>query len=60
LRILDTLGCVAGGYDHPVSVAARTLAARYSMDQPATMLGSRARGAEMAAFANGVICEFST
>ena len=56
LRILDTLGCVAGGYDHPVSVAARTLAARYSMDQPATMLGSRARVApEMAAFANGVM-----
>ena len=56
LRILDTLGCVAGGYDHPVSVAARTLAARYSMDRPATMLGSRARVApEMAAFANGVM-----
>lgn len=56
LRILDTLGCVAGGYDHPVSVAARTLAARYSMDQPATVLGSRARVApEMAAFANGVM-----
>jgi len=56
LRILDTLGCVAGGYDHPVSVAARTLAARYRMDRPATMLGSRARVApEMAAFANGVM-----
>ena len=28
-RILDTLGCVAGAYDHPVSVSARRLAQRY-------------------------------
>jgi len=55
-RILDTLGCAAGGYDHPVSVAARRLAGRYSMDTPATILGSGQRTApEMAAFANSVM-----
>lgn len=55
-RILDTLGCVAGGYDHPVSVTARRLAARYSMDTPATIFGSGDRAApEMAAFANSVM-----
>ena len=55
-RLLDTLGCVAGAYDNPVSVAARELAARYKMDTPATVLGARARVApEMAAFANGVM-----
>jgi len=55
-RILDTLGCVAGGYDHPVSETARRLAARYSMDTPATVFGSSDRVApEMAAFANSVM-----
>ena len=56
LRLIDTLACVAGGYDHPVSVAARDLAARYKMDTPASMIGVRGRVApEMAAFANGVM-----
>jgi len=55
-RLLDTLGCVAGAYDNPVSIAARELAARYRMDTPATVLGGLARVApEMAAFANGVM-----
>ena len=55
-RLLDTLGCVAGAYDNPGSVAARELAGRYKMDTPATVLGGRARVApEMAAFANGVM-----
>jgi 2-methylcitrate dehydratase len=55
-RILDTLGCVAGAYDHPMSVAARTLAGRYLMDTPATILGGTQNVApEMAAFANGVM-----
>ena len=55
-RILDTLGCAAGAYDHPASVAARNLAARYAMDTPATILGSGDKTApEMAAFANGVM-----
>ncbi len=55
-RILDTLGCVAAGYEHPVSVTARKLAGRYSMDTPATILGSGQRTAPvMAAFANSVM-----
>jgi 2-methylcitrate dehydratase len=55
-RILDTLGCVAGAYDHPVSVAVRNLAGRYTMDTPATILGQPGGAApEMAAFANGVM-----
>lgn len=55
-RVLDTLGCVAGAYDHPVSIAARKLAAGYRMDRPATVLGCRTPTApEMAAFANGVM-----
>ncbi len=55
-RILDTLGCVAAAFDHPVSVTARRLAGRYSMDTPATILGSGQKTApEMAAFANSVM-----
>jgi len=55
-RILDTLGCVAAAYHHPVSVTARRLAARYSMDTPATILGSGQKTMpEMAAFANSVM-----
>ena len=55
-RILDTLGCVAGAYDHPVSVSARRLAQRYSMDTDATILGGPVGVApEMAAFANSTM-----
>lgn len=55
-RILDTLGCVAGAYDHPVSVSARRLAQRYSMDTAATILGGPSGVApEMAAFANSTM-----
>ncbi len=55
-RILDTLGCLAAAYEHPVSVTARRLAGRYSMDTPATIFGSGQRTApEMAAFANSVM-----
>ncbi len=55
-RILDTLGCVAGAYDHPLSVSVRRLASRYRMDTPATILGQPDGVApEMAAFANGVM-----
>ncbi|MDA0655056.1 MAG: MmgE/PrpD family protein [Proteobacteria bacterium] len=55
-RILDTLGCIAGAYDHPISVAARRLAGRYSMDTPATILADGAKvSPEMAAFANSVM-----
>lgn len=55
-RILDTLGCVAGAYDHPVSVSARRLAQRYTMDTSATILGGPTGVApEMAAFANSTM-----
>ena len=55
-RVLDTLGCVAGAYDHPVSVSARCLAQRYSMDTAATILGGPGGVApEMAAFANSTM-----
>ncbi len=58
-RLLDTLGCVAGAYDHPLSVSVRGLAGRYKMDTPATILGSGQQTApEMAAFANGVMLRF--
>ena len=55
-RILDTLGCVAAAYDHPVSVSVRRLAQRYKMDTPATILGGPGGVApEMAAFANSTM-----
>ena len=55
-RVLDTLGCVAGAYDHPVSVSVRRLAGRYSMDTSATILGGPGGVApEMAAFANSTM-----
>lgn len=55
-RVLDSLGCIAAAYDHPVSVAARGLAHTYKTDSAATVLGSNRRVApEMAAFANGVM-----
>lgn len=55
-RILDTLGCVAAAYGHPTSETVRRFASRYSMDRPATILGSGQSAApEMAAFANGVM-----
>jgi len=55
-RILDTLGCVASAHNHPVSIAVRKLAGRYTMDTPATILGGPSGVApEMAAFANGVM-----
>src|SRR5688572_26326855 len=55
-RLLDTLGCVAGAYDHPLSIAARSFADRYQTNAPATVFGASSRVApEMAAFANGVM-----
>jgi len=56
LRLIDTLACVAGAYSQPLSVAARDLAARYTMNPGATVLGgTRGVAPEMAAFANGVM-----
>lgn len=54
-RLLDTLGCVAGGYSHSVATAARKFAGRYRSDRSATILGDgSAVSPDMAAFANGV------
>ncbi|MBO43226.1 MAG: hypothetical protein CMM28_05835 [Rhodospirillaceae bacterium] len=59
-RLLDTLGCVASAYDHPVSVSARKFAARYSMDTPVTMFGTGQQvSPEMGAFANSVMLRAS-
>ena len=55
-RLLDTLGCIAGAWEHPVSTDARQLAARTSMDTPATVIADGNQVApEMAAFANSVM-----
>ena len=55
-RILDTLGCMAGAYGHPVSEAAVQLAGRYRMDTPATIFcNGDSTAPDMAAFANGVM-----
>ncbi|MBL4720277.1 MAG: MmgE/PrpD family protein, partial [Alphaproteobacteria bacterium] len=56
-RILDTLGCVAGAYDHPMAVSIRNLSNRYTMDTPSTILGTKDASVapEMAAFANGAM-----
>ena len=60
IRVLDTLGCVASAYDHPVSVSARKFAARYSMDTPVTMFGTGQQvSPEMGAFANSVMLRAS-
>ncbi|MBL24098.1 MAG: hypothetical protein CMM48_09380 [Rhodospirillaceae bacterium] len=54
-RLLDTLGCIAGGYNHPVAIATRNFAGRYRMDRPATIIGNGcAATPDIAAFANGV------
>ena len=55
-RLLDTLGCAIGAYDEPLSVMARTAAARSSGDPAASVWGSHSTsGPEAAAFANGVM-----
>ena len=54
-RLIDTLGCAIGAYDEPLSVMARSLAARSAGDPAARIWGSAATSTpELAAFANGV------
>ena len=56
LRIIDTLGCIAGAIDHPVSKSVCRLATRYSMETPATIFATGEKTSpEMAAFANSVM-----
>ena len=56
LRIIDTLGCIAGAIDHPVSKSVCRMATRYSMETPATIFATGEKTSpEMAAFANSVM-----
>ena len=56
LRILDALGCIAGGVDNPVSQKACRFAARYKMDRNATLFATGEKTSpDMAAFANSVM-----
>ena len=43
LRIIDTLGCIAGAIDHPVSKSVCRMATRYSMETPATIFAPARR-----------------
>lgn len=58
-RLIDTLGCLAGGFDAGPSRIARALALRSRGEPPARIIGTRARSsAELAAFANGVALRY--
>ena len=54
-RLLDTIGCLAGGFNHPVFIAARDFSERFKMETSATILGTNVSASpDMAAFANSV------
>tara|TARA_B100000674_G_C37954000_1_gene968656 strand:- start:748 stop:2103 length:1356 start_codon:yes stop_codon:yes gene_type:complete len=54
-RLLDTIGCLAGGFNHPVFIAARNFSERFKMETSATILGTGVSASpDMAAFANSV------
>jgi 2-methylcitrate dehydratase len=54
-KLIDTLGCLAGGYHAEPSAIARSVARRARGDAPARILGSQEPSTpELAAFANGV------
>lgn len=58
-RLIDTLGCLAGGFEAEPSVIARALARRVRGDPPARILGTQERSTpELAAFANGVMMRY--
>jgi 2-methylcitrate dehydratase len=58
-RLIDTFACAIGAFDEPLSVQARTLAARYAGTPSASVWGSGGQTVpEMAAFANGVMLRF--
>jgi len=58
-RLIDTLGCLAGGFDAGPSVIARSLARRVRGDPSARILGTQERSTpELAAFANGVMMRY--
>jgi len=58
-RLIDTLGCLAGGFDAKPSAIARALARRARGDPSARILGTQERSTpELAAFANGVAMRY--
>ena len=58
-RLIDTLGCLAGGFGARPSVIARTLARRGRGIPSARILGTQERSTpELAAFANGVMMRY--
>jgi len=58
-RLIDTLGCLAGGFDARPSVIARSLARRERGNPSARILGTQERSTpELAAFANGVMMRY--
>lgn len=58
-KLIDTLGCLAGGFDSEPAAIARLLAARAHGDPAARVLGTRERSTpELAAFANGVAMRY--
>jgi 2-methylcitrate dehydratase len=58
-RLIDTLGCAAGGFGSPPARVAEGLAARHSGTPSARILGTGAStSVEMAAFANGVMARY--
>ena len=55
-RVIDTLGCAVGAYAEPLSVMARSVAARVRGDPAAAVWGSGSTSSpDTAAFANGVM-----
>jgi len=58
-RLIDTLGCLAGGFDAKPSAIARSLARRCRGNPSARILGTPERSTpELAAFANGVAMRY--
>jgi 2-methylcitrate dehydratase len=59
VRVLDTLGCAAGGLASPPARVACALAAQQTGTLPARVLGTAIRStAELAAFAGGVMARY--
>lgn len=58
-RLIDTLGCLAGGFSAGPSVIARDVARRVRGNPPARILGTQENSSpELAAFANGVMLRY--